>query len=144
MKLHPEEIRVGNFLKWTDDSHDIVEVLGIYKGQQEFIREDYFIHYKETSREEYGNALLDEFTEVPLNDKWFHKLGYGKEEEGRYSDRWAFNFIIRKKGEVSVYSFSEETGKIWWLATVRGVHELQNITDSLERNFKRRPRNSKT
>lgn len=131
--MKPTELRIGNLILWEDDSHDIVEVIGIGRGREKFIENDIFIHYKETSRVEEGNALLSEFIPIKITEEWLEKLGFRKLiawyividkfntlELGHNNDSSTLQYYV-------YYRELSEKDFVRLRRNLKYVHELQNL-----------------
>ena len=119
------KIRIGNFLEWEDESHDIIKVSGIfqdYDGQ-------YWISYGNKTE---GLAL--EFVGVKLNDEWFYSAGFFNMNYGYEKDiepDVTIRFICSDgKYYPQIEQISESSydpQMIVSLPYIEYVHELQNI-----------------
>lgn len=64
--IKPEEIRIGNLLKWGDESEEIIKVTGIYIDEE----------IGDIVKFEGGGAQLDEFIAIPLTEEILIKAGF--------------------------------------------------------------------
>ena len=78
--MNPNEIRVGNILKWEDESEDLVTVNGLHYDTQDSMWWMHYIQKPEVKEDEdlLGVAMLDEFVGIPLTEEWLIELGFNK------------------------------------------------------------------
>lgn len=72
----------------------------------------------------------------PITPEELNKLKcFGREEEGHYSDRWAYSIIRTHKDrddKWSFYFFNEVDGKLTYVKTVSTMKELKELYKMLE------------
>ena len=112
--MKQEELRIGNLIQWEDDSNDIVQVTGI-----SFDHDEYFVSYKETTRNEKGDALLSEFIPIPLTEEWLIKFGFKQDSDLKNS--LCKNGIWFNKVNMEATYLSQK------LIKIKYVHQLQNL-----------------
>ncbi|MFV2015380.1 MAG: hypothetical protein ACC656_08135 [Candidatus Heimdallarchaeota archaeon] len=53
-------------------------------------------------------------------------IGFGKEKDGSYSDRWQFD-IKKVKKNWCLFFFSEVDGSTWFIKKLKDLNDLQNV-----------------
>jgi hypothetical protein len=112
------DLRIGNLIQWGDESNNIVSIVGLYLGDNEYPA-------IETNKKEL--ATIDEFVGVKLTDEWYKKLGFHF-YQGVWYDKTLSNMIFPDGRFFSV----GEVGGEWYINTVHFVHELQNLYFAVE------------
>ncbi len=111
--LKANELQIGNFIQWEDDSKEIVQVKSIDPGEEE-TKDMYFVN----------GGWIEDFIPVPLTEEWLTKFGF-EEKEGDYFIAYNFPLIAG--------NFKIETER-WFVmmdriivARCKYVHQLQNL-----------------
>jgi len=71
--MKTNELRIGNWVEWEDDSHEQVQVLSLSYIMDSERKEitNYFIN----------GGLIDDFLPIPLTEEWLLKFGFTKEDK---------------------------------------------------------------
>lgn len=59
-KIKPQELRIGNWIEWDDDSHEQFQVESI-----KFQKPNFFVN----------GGLLDDMLPIPLSEEWLIRFG---------------------------------------------------------------------
>lgn len=122
--MNAKELRIGNLIKWQDESHEIVSVTAIDIENNEC--------YVATSNNE--QAQIEEFEPIQLTDELIYKLGF--QDMGNcfnYNIDPALSFrVLSSKGDYypSIIEEPEFAGlepNIVTLKSIQYLHQLQNL-----------------
>lgn len=105
-------LRIGNLIQWGDESNNIVSIVGLYLGDNEYSA-------IETNKKEL--ATVDEFIGIRLTDEWYCKLGFNFYQGVWYNEDKSV--MIFPDGRL----FLVGGGGEWYVNTVNFIHELQNL-----------------
>jgi hypothetical protein len=143
--IQPNELRVGNLLRWEDDSHDIVRVESLHFVKDEPLpmtgmdlspKAEWCIDYSETSRKESGCALLSEFIPVAVTAELIKCFGFEAYTETRlmfrkmYAETMTQKYWFKLDMDVSGKYATTNHAVIHGLK-IKYLHQLQNLYYSL-------------
>jgi len=120
--MKASELRIGNFLKWEDETHDIIKVIGINESKT---TNDFLITYKELLSETKGQVYSFEFIPIPLTEDWLLKFGFEK-RDGEIPENIDFvfkGFWIEQQSDVDDFICLNTEPFV----SVEYVHQLQNL-----------------
>jgi hypothetical protein len=115
--VEANELRIGNLVKWEDESNDIVIVSSIINGDTDA---EATICYDELVTNECGEVYLFEFKPILLTEEWFVKFGFEKEND------------VFKKARFEIYRPVSYVGYLFCegnliIRELKYVHTLQNL-----------------
>jgi hypothetical protein len=127
--MTPNQIMIGNYLRWEDESNDIVVVSGIMFDSKLL---DWCIEYQEIKKNgQKGNALLSEFIPIELTEEILLKAGFeGKIKPEANISWWEKNYfkLTCDEGEITYNRYYLLNGE--WendIIILKYVHKLQNL-----------------
>ena len=124
------ELRIGNLVKWEDESNEIVQITGIYLDKEMDNKDYYAISFIDPYgiTENDGTAFLDEFIGIPITKEWLlhfeFKLSTNKGCTYYYPKNDEYEIFI--VGENSLFNVNDSP-----LINIKYVHQLQNIIFAL-------------
>jgi len=117
--MKAQELRIGNFIRWEDDSNEIIQVESIEKGKEE-TKDMYFVN----------GGWIEDFIPVPLTQEWLLKFGFEKEEAEAigiavWDEFYIGDFQVSNHGVgLTPYHLIAYQGRV---INIYYVHELQNL-----------------
>lgn len=122
--MKANELRIGNLIRWKDESEEIVNITGIEHDEQ-----GYWICTGEKEQ-----AQIEEFIPIELTEQWFIDLGCFNMEYGfEYQlEPETVLRIIESCGECypqldQIGESTYEPQQIVMLNSIKYVHQLQNL-----------------